>query len=926
MERNPLSTPEEELAYLRAQVAQKEKEIDETAITAQVTHEAPLARIEHATDTALTAHREVPAEHILTPSYRMTEEEANNRALGLNPDNNDDTMIELRGIMETRGIKNAFTVLEKLNNPHLIDDFHRFLVRYIAAGLSAPGFSEKMPKFKALHMTLYEVQLPEEKDSNEDTHDKPLKEMVSIMEQFYSGMLAVATTNASEPPYLALELAVPTQSSLLFFYVSVPNSKCDLFEKQLLAIFPNAHLSPQPNDYNIFIEDGTTIASEARLAEVPMLPLKDYTEFDYDPINTVLNAFSNIENATDGAALQIIFAPRGQRYIAYYRKVLSSLRGGAKRNEAFHIPETALGDAAHEFKKFLFDSDTSEKDESKTREKKQRQTEMNKNDIEQLEKKTSTPIVGINIRLLVSSSDPQHADQILSNIEAAFNQFTNTSGNQLEFTRIKKKNIRSVVDAFSFRLPGDHTMPLSLREISTIYHFPSAGIKSSPHLKQLRFTAAAAPVDLPQSGIQIGTNIFRGQEKPVYLTDEDRMHHIYVIGQTGAGKTGFLKTLIEKDIKKGHGVCFIDPHGNDILDILAMIPPERYEDVIYFDPAYIERPFGLNMLEYDSARPEQKTFIVNEMLMIFHRLYSDVPESMGPAFEQYFRNATQLVMEDPESGSTLLDISRVLSNESFRNLKLSKSRNPIVNQFWQEIATQADGEASLKNITPYITNKFDEFISNDFIRPIIGQQESSFNFREIMDNKKILLVNLSKGRLGERNANLLGLILVGKIFMAALSRADSPGTDFPPFNFYIDEFQNITTDSIPAILSEARKYKLSLIIAHQFLDQVDEKIRNAIFGNVGNVAVFRVGEKDAEFFAKQFTPTFSAADFINIENRNAYVKILANGIPQKPFNIHTLDLPHGNIEQINDLRELSYLTYGRDRTEIEESIYKKYYT
>jgi hypothetical protein len=281
-------------------------------------------------------------------------------------------------------------------------------------------------------------------------------------------------------------------------------------------------------------------------------------------------------------------------------------------------------------------------------------------------------------------------------------------------------------------------------------------------------------------------------------------------------------------------------------------------------------------------------------------------------------------MEDPTSGSTILDIARVLSNTEFRKLKLSRSMNPIVNQFWTDIATKAGGDASLENIVPYITNKFDDFTANDFIRPIVGQQESSFNFREVMDNKKILLVNLSKGRLGEKNANLLGLILVGKLFMAALSRADNPRGQFPPFYLYIDEFQNITTDSIPGILSEARKYKLSLSMAHQFLAQIDEKTRDAVFGNVGNMAIFRVGEEDAEFFEKQFAPVFKALDFVNLEFRNAYMKILTKGIPQKPFDMKTVDLPPLNHEQVKDLVQLSSLTYGRDRATVENMIRERY--
>ncbi|HQU07640.1 MAG: hypothetical protein B7X04_02085 [Parcubacteria group bacterium 21-54-25] len=924
MEGTPqLSTPEEELAHLRAQVAAKEQELI-TLRQVPLAPEAARQEREAAAHEAIQTHRQAPQEAVLAPPYRMAASEVHELSLGLDPDNNDDTMTELYSIMETRGIKNSLAVLDKLNNPHITDDFHRFLVRYVAAGLPIRGMVENAPRFRALHMTLYEVTLPEHKGDAPETRGKTLKELVSAMEQFYSGMLAVGAVAQKEPPYVALELAVPVESAHLFFYVAIPNSRRDLFEKQLLAVFPDAHIEPQPNDYNIFVENGASLVSTARLAAPAMLPLKDYTDFDYDPLNTILNAFAKIETEGEGAALQIIFEPQGQRYTAHYRKILSALRKGVKREEAFKTPETTLGEVAHDFGKLFFRNKP--KDEEKAREAEMRQAEANKNDIEQVEKKISAPVVGITLRLLVSSPQAARTDQVLSDLEAAFNQFDNTFGNRLIFTRATGSRARAFMDEFSFRTPSAAAMPLSLRELTTLYHFPPEGIESSPHLKQTRFTAAPAPLDLPQSGTVLGTNLFRGKETKVRIAEEDRLRHLYVIGQTGTGKTVFLKTLIAQDIKAGAGACFIDPHGNDILDILAMIPPERYEDVIYFDPAYIERPFGLNLLEYDPKRPEQKTFIVNELLAIFRRLYGDVPESMGPAFEQYFRNATQLVMEDPGSGSTMLDIPRVLSNTAFRNMKLSRSRNPVVNQFWTEIATQAGGEASLENIVPYITNKFDDFTANDFMRPIVGQQESSFDFRQIMDQKKILLVNLSKGRLGERNANLIGLVLVGKIFMAALSRADSPGTDFPPFYLYIDEFQNITTDSIPGILSEARKYKLSLNIAHQYLDQVDEKIRDAIFGNVGSMAVFRVGEEDGEFFAKQFAPTFETSDFISIENYRAYVKILARGVPQKPFNIETLPPPQRHLAQVDDLRQLSYLTYGRDRTMVEETIHARYLT
>ena len=924
MESTPsLHTPEEELAYLREQVSNKEKEIAFQSGPEQVSGDDERVRIISET---IHEHRTAPAE-VLAPAYRMNEtavgETAEKILAELNLGGNEQTIKGLQQAMEEKGIKNALTVLEKMHNPHIADDFHRYLVRYIAAGLPALGFDEKAPRFQALRMSLYEISLPGPKTSEPNARAKTLKELISGMEQFYSGLLSVADAANGEPRYYALELAVPADSPELQFYAAVPNSKRSLFEKQLLAIFPNAHLTLQPTDYNIFASGGVSLASTAAFAEHSALPLKDYADFDYDPINTIINAFAKIEKTGEGAVLQIIIEPRGDRHVKHYQKILQALRKGERRSTSFDTPETALGDIARDIGRTLFSSKP--KDEQKAKEAETRQIEANKVFIEQVEKKISAPIVGTTIRLVASSHDEQKANQVLGELEAAFNQFANTQGNKLKFNReSSEKDIASVCEDFSFRLPDALAMPLSLRELTTLYHFPPSGIESSPHLKQMRFTHAPAPIALPQTGALLGINTYRNEETRIYLDPEDRLRHLYIIGQTGTGKTGLMKSMIMQDIKNGEGCCFIDPHGSDILNILAAVPPERYNDVIYFDPADLSRPFALNFLEYDFSRPEQKTFIVNELLAIFHRLYGDVPESMGPAFEQYFRNATLLVMEDPSSGSTMMDIARVLSNKEFREQKLAKSMNPVVNQFWQEIANKAEGDTALANIVPYITNKFDDFTANDFIRPIVGQQESSFNFREVMDTKKILLINLSKGRLGERNANLLGLIVVGKLFMAALSRADNPRAPYPPFYLYIDEFQNVTTDSIPGILSEARKYKLALTVAHQFLNQIADKTRDAVFGNVGNMAIFRVGEEDAEFFAKQFAPVFEALDFVNIENRNAYVKILAGGVPQKAFDMRTADFPVGNPSQVDDLIHLSSLTYGRDRATVENMIRERY--
>jgi biotin carboxyl carrier protein len=914
-----LSTPEEELAYLREQVMRKEAELALGQSVGQTGPERPQIISE-----TIREHADAP-KSVLTKNMQTTEAAATDAASVLLAEmklgGSEPVIQSLERTLAEKGIKNALAVVEKMNDPFIADDFHRYLVRYIAAGMPAPDSAEKTPRFRALHMTLYEIALPGPKGVQGE-REKPLKELLSGMEQLYQGLLSVDNAEEGEPPYFALELAVPADSAQLQFYAAVPNGKRYLFEKQVLAVFPHAQLVPQANDYNIFASGGTSLAATARFAGHPALPLKDYHDFDYDPINAITNAFAKTAHTGEGAAFQIIVEPRAERHVKHYQKILGALRKGEKHSAAFATPETALGEFARDIGKTLFSSKP--KDAEKAKQAETRQAEANKTHIGQVEKKVATPIVGATVRLVASSGDAHKAEQLLGELESAFNQFSNTQGNRLEFVRAPAGRVGRVCEDFSFRLPDTSALPLSVRELTTLYHFPPTGIESSPHLKQARFTHAPAPLTLPKEGVLLGVNTYRGEETEIRLGGEDRLRHLYIIGQTGTGKTGLMKSMIIQDIKNGEGCCFIDPHGTDILDILAAVPPERYQDVIYFDPADLSRPFGLNFLEYDLSRPEQKTFIVNELLMIFRRLYGDVPESMGPAFEQYFRNATQLVMEDPSSGSTILDIARVLSNAEFRKEKLAKSRNPIVNQFWQEIATKAGGEASLENIVPYITNKFDDFTANDFIRPIVGQQESSFKFREVMDTRKILLINLSKGRLGEKNANLLGLITVGKLFMAALSRADDPRGTHAPFYLYIDEFQNVTTDSIPGILSEARKYKLSLAVAHQFLSQIDEKARDAVFGNVGNMAVFRVGEEDAEFFAKQFAPVFEALDFVNIENRNAYVKILAGGMPQQPFDMKTADIPPLNQAQVNDLMHLSSITYGRDRATVENMIRERY--
>lgn len=898
------SSPQEELDFLRSEVAKHEKALLEKG--EEMHRETVISN-------KVSDYKAIKPEEALSPEYKIPAQDVESIVLDLSPEEHDDKMSELISILQEKGVLNTISIVGGLKDPHLEDDFHRFLIQYIKAGFPMPNKDEKNPLFKALKMTLFEVSLPE--SGNKEEKGKNLKELISKMEQFYSGMFSVSVDDKNGAGYFVLELSKPSNSSEVVFFIAVPDTKKSLFENQLLSIFPEAKISEKKDDYNIFNENGEFVGSCAELSSNDIFPVKTYEQFDYDPLNIILNSFSKIDKEGEGASLQIVvkIAPDSEKN--FHKNVLKEMEKGSKFKDALKKADTSFLNLLSQVgKEFIKGKKEDQKKESTP----------NQTQIENIRTKVSSPLAVANIRILASSQTLEEASAIISDIESSFNQFENTNGNSFSFKRLYGKDLLKMSRDFSFRVFNDKdSLGLNLKELTTIVHMPETELKGSTQLKQSKAGTAPAPFDLPQEGILLGTNIHRNVQTKIRITPEDRLRHFYVIGQTGTGKTTLLKTMIRQDILNGDGVCMIDPHGSDIQEVLSYIPPERYEDVIYFDPSYTDRPMGLNILEYDRRFPEQKTFVVNEMLSIFNKLF-DMKTAGGPMFEQYFRNAVMLVIEDPDTGCTLLDVSRVLADKAYRELKLLHCKNPIVVQFWKEIAGKAGGEASLANIVPYITSKFDVFLSNEIMRPIVSQEKSAFNFREIMDGKKILFVNLAKGRLGDINSNLIGLIVVGKILMAALSRVDSFGTDLPPFYLYIDEFQNITTDSISTILSEARKYKLSLTIAHQFIAQLEEKIKNSVFGNVGSMSVFRVSSEDAEYLEKQFAPVFTAKDLMNVDNHNSYVKMLANGRPVKPFSMETNLPPRGNKILLDKIKELSYLKYGKDRNIVEEEIMQKY--
>ncbi|MFA6273851.1 MAG: TraM recognition domain-containing protein [Candidatus Paceibacterota bacterium] len=904
-------TPEEELHFLRAHVAKKEQELIDKG------------HFEHAKDNAAKAiieeYKKIPASEAIHKDNLMQKHETEGIVLKLKPETHDTTMEELLGLVLTKGIRNAMSVVESMGNPHIDDDFHRLLVQYFKTGQASLNIKEGTPLYKSLNMTLFELTLPPPQD--EADKSKGFKEFIGAMEQFYAGMNAISEgKNNAKENYFVLEVALGNQSDSVVIYAGVPNKFIPLFEKQVLAFYHHAKIREITEDYNIFNEQGGSAGAYGTFSERSVLPIKTYDKIEHDPLNTILNVFSKLSTTGEGAAIQILISPAGNKFIEQFHLILDDVKSGTSVKHAadgFYKFNRAFIKAGKEI--FFGVKSKEEKPEEKYI---RGRRAVDQGAAEKIGEKIKSSVMKANIRVIASAENKERAELILNEIESSFNQFTEAASNSIVFERAHGSDLKKLFHDFSYRaFSEDKVLPMNLKELASVFHFP-VGISSQPQLKEAKAGIAPAPLEMGKEGIILGVNKYRGRDTEIRMEREDRVRHMYVIGQTGTGKTNIMLNMITQDIRNGDGCCYIDPHGTDIQTILSRIPKERIDDVIYFDPAYTPRPMGLNMLEFDPKYPEQKTFVVNELMGIFNKLF-DMKTSGGPMFEQYFKNSAFLIMEDPESGCTLLEISRVLADKEFRDMKLAKCKNPIIKQFWVG-AEQTTGEQSLANFVPYITSKFDNFISNDIMRPVVLQEQSVFNFRKIMDEKKILLVNLSKGRLGDINANLIGLVLVGKIQMAALSRVDMFGQKMNDFYLYIDEFQNVTTDSISSILSEARKYRLSLNIAHQYISQLEEKIKNAVFGNVGSMAVFRVSSEDATFLEKRFLPIFKATDIMKLDNYNAYMSMLVKGQPTKPFNMETLAPEKGNLELVESLKELSYLKYGRDREEIESEIMAKY--
>ena len=671
------------------------------------------------------------------------------------------------------------------------------------------------------------------------------------------------------------------------FYVWCPRKLRDLIEKQINGAYSDAEITEVP-EYNLFTPDASVAYSSFQLRNPSYNPIKVFKDLPTDTLSSLTSTLAKMQEG-ESVSIQLLVSPTDSNWKGLGKGYLSKL----KKSES--DPDKA-----------------SYKVDAKS--------------MDAINSKLSKQGFVTTIRVVAVSSSDEAAKAHLANLKSSFEQF---AGELNGFKSRKIRNKGSFVTDFIYRYHpmfnvfGNEEMVLNSEELATIFHFPNKQI-TTPHIHWLNAKRAPAPSEIPTSGVYIGMSSYRGISRPVYIQDDDRRRHIYIIGQTGTGKSELLKDLIMQDIRAGRGVCFMDPHGDPVEEILKMIPPERAEDVIYFDPSDTERPIGLNLLQ--ALDEQQMHFIATAIINLMYKLYDPYRTGIiGPRFEHNVRNAMLTAYE--VEGATIVEVFRILSDPSFVQELIPKIKDPMVRRYWTDQIAQT-AEFHKSEILDYVLSKFGRFVTNTLIRNIVGQSNSTLDLRKIMDEGKILLVNLSKGKLGEENSSFLGLLLVPRILMAALSRADIPTAERKDFYFYVDEFQNFATPDFAQIMSEARKFKLDLCVANQFIGQVEEEVKNAIFGNVGTIMSFRVGVGDANHMSRVYQPVFGEDDLLNIEAYNIYMKTTVNNEPVPPFSVNLKkdmsklkDLENGRVGEI--IKEMSRLKFGRDRALVEAEITRR---
>jgi hypothetical protein len=714
-----------------------------------------------------------------------------------------------------------------------------------------------------------------------------------------------------------LGLEVIASKGAIHFYTAVPVALLSVVEQAIISAYPQARLE-EVGEHNIFSPVGRitgTIGGELVLKENYAYPIATYQDIKRDTMQALLNSLSKLTKE-DGAGIQILLRPANSNWRKSSTAEAAKKRGGKNSQGGF---DSFLSSAGQVFTALMKPPETGDQAKSKDD---HEVSSLDQSVIQAIEEKTKQPGFEVLIRLVASSNISHRAQSILNDMVASFALYDAPGRNGFKF--IPAKDIDSFVTAYILRFfPQESSKNiLNSTELATLFHFPDAQNIPTSQLERQASKQVDGPRNVPDEGMLLGYNMFRGSKKAIRLSIADRQRHMYAVGQTGTGKSTFLENLALQDMLEGRGFAFVDPHGDTAEKLLSMVPKERTEDVIYFSPADMDYPLGLNMFEYHS--PDQKDFLIQEAINMLYKLYDPGHTGIiGPRYEHLFRNAALTVMADPEGGS-FVDIPKLFRDPAFVRQKLKYVTDQNVLDFWQKEMPASQRSNEFGEIVSWFISKFGAFLSNDMMRNIIGQTKSAFNLRDIMDNNKILLVNLSRGRTGDLNSKLLGMIFVMKFEAAAMSRADMPEEYRKDFCLYVDEFQNFSTESFADILSQARKYRLNLIVANQFTTQLSEEVRDAVFGNVGTVVSFRVGTNDAEFLAKQFAPVFDIDDLQFLPNANTVTRMMIGGVPVQPFSMATLPpLGNPNTQLAEALKQLSAAKYGRPKAAVESEIFKR---
>lgn len=700
-------------------------------------------------------------------------------------------------------------------------------------------------------------------------------------------------------------------------YAAVPVALVEVVKQAVVSAYPTARLE-EVAEHNIFSPVGKlsgTIGGELTLKESFAYPIATYQDLKRDTMQSFLNALSTLDKE-DGVGIQILMRPADPQWGKTARDIAGKKRKGKESAKGADFFTNGLKELIVAFIK-----PPEEKGGANSSSEKSDLSSLDQSILDSIDEKTRYPGYETLIRIVASSNISQRSQAILNNIVATFSLFDAPGKNGFKYT--PAKDIERFVTAYILRFfPQENNQNiLNSIELATLFHFPDQRSIPTSQLEKQSSKQVDGPRNLPDEGLLLGYNIFRGVKKPIKLTVEDRARHMYVVGQTGVGKSNFLENLALQDMLNGDGFAFVDPHGDTAEKLLSMVPRERVEDVIYFCPADMDYPMGLNLFEFDM--PEQKDFLVQESINMLYKLYDPQHQGIiGPRYEHWFRNSALTVMADP-AGGTFIDIPKVFTDNQYAKQKLKYVTDQTVLDFWnKEMASTSDYHKS--EVLGWFVSKFGAFLSNEMMRNIIGQTKSAFNLREIMDNKKILLVNLSKGRTGELNSKLLGMIFVMKFQAAAMSRANVPESERDDFCLYVDEFQNFSTDSFATIMSEARKYHLNLVVANQFTTQLSDEVRDAVFGNMGTIVSFRVGQNDVDALTRYFQPAFDADDLLRVPNYNTITRTLVGGVPTQAFSMSALPpLGHPNPQLGQALKQLSAAKHGRPKAIVEKEIFKR---